>query len=164
MRQSRVPFWCRCAAVAAAGAASVPVAPIISGMVMAQQCRLSAPLTLKDTQGGVVGPTGTVWTIAEDCSYAVARQIGFKTLAPKKRGRLTPEQAARLEELLDRVRRADLPQRFGAPPQANPRQISLAYGATESVLTLPPSGGKVADTRAKPVLDMAAAVKDMLGS
>ena len=131
---------------------------------MAMQCRLSAPLTLKDTQDGVVGPTGWVWTIAADCSFAVARQIGFKTLAPNKRGRLTPEQAARLEGLLDRVRQAHLPQRFGAPPHANPHRITLAYDATESVLLLPAGGGEVADERAGPVLELAAAVKEMLGS
>jgi hypothetical protein len=119
---------------------------------------------LKDTQDGVVGPTGTVWTIAADCSFAVARQIGFKTLPPSRRGELTPEQASRLEALLDRVRQAQLPQRFGAPPHANPRRITLAYGATESVLLLPAGGGEVADERARPVLDLAAAVKEMLGS
>jgi hypothetical protein len=132
-------------------------------MVMAQQCRLSAPVTLKETQGGVVGPTGTVWTIATDCHFTVARQIGFKTLPPNKRGQLTPEQAARLEALLERVKLAKLPERFGAAPQVNPHRITLAFGATESVLTVPPRGGEVADERARPMLELAAAVRSMLG-
>src|SRR5216684_9024810 len=49
---------------------------------------LSTALVLKDTQGGFAGETGMVWTIAPDCSYTVARQIGLKALDPHKQGRL----------------------------------------------------------------------------
>jgi hypothetical protein len=40
---------------------------------MAEECPLSAPLVLKDTQSGFAGETGDVWTIAPDCSFTVAR-------------------------------------------------------------------------------------------
>ena len=36
---------------------------------MAEECPLTAPLTLKDSQSGIAGETGTVWTIAPDCSF-----------------------------------------------------------------------------------------------
>ncbi len=45
---------------------------------MAQECPLSAALTLKDTQYGFAGATGTVWTIEPDFTFMIARHIGFK--------------------------------------------------------------------------------------
>jgi hypothetical protein len=57
-----------------------------------------------DTQGGVVGPTGTVWTIDEDCSYAVARQIGFKDARADEARATDAGAGGALEELLDRLR------------------------------------------------------------
>jgi hypothetical protein len=108
---------------------------------MAQECPLSAPLTLKDTQSGFAGETGTVWTIAPDCSFTIARQIGLKTLDPHMQGRLTPEQQAQLKELLDRMAVATLPERLGGEPHVNARRISLSYGGNQSVLSLPPGGG-----------------------
>ena len=53
---------------------------------MAEECPLTAPLTLKDSQSGIAGETGTVWTIAPDCSFTVARHIGPKVLDPYKQG------------------------------------------------------------------------------
>jgi len=45
---------------------------------VAQECPLSAALTLKDTQYGFAGETGTVWTIAPDFTFTIARHIGLK--------------------------------------------------------------------------------------
>src|ERR1700681_2172423 len=97
---------------------------LIPVTIMAQECPLSAPLTVKDTQNGFAGETGTVWTIAPDCSYTVARQIGLKTFDPDRQGRLTPEQQARLKELLDRMSAAGLPRQLGSEPQVNARRIT----------------------------------------
>src|SRR5215468_4398821 len=71
------------------------------GTVLAQQCPLTAPLTIKDTQDGFAGQTGTVWTIAPDCTFVVAHQIGPRS-DPIKQGRLTAGQQARLGEQLAR--------------------------------------------------------------
>src|SRR5438045_7179415 len=90
---------------------------LISVTIMAQECPLSAPLTIKDTQSGFAGETGTVWTIAPDCSYTVSRQIGLQTLDPHKQGRLTQEQQAQLRKLLDRIAAAGLPKQLGAGTQ-----------------------------------------------
>jgi len=121
---------------------------LISVTIMAQECPLSAPLTIKDTQSGFAGETGTVWTIAPDCSYTVARQIGLKTLDPDRQGRLTSQQQARLKEVLDRMSAAGLPKQLGGEAQPNARQITLSYGQTESVLTLAPGGGDLSALRA----------------
>jgi hypothetical protein len=126
---------------------------------------------LKDTQAGFAGETGIVWTIAPDCSYTVARQIGLKVLDPHKRGRLTPEQQARLKELLDRVAAAAPAEQLGSGPKVNPRRITLSYGGKQFVLGLPPGGGDLSASRAAAVddptrrmLELVDDVKAMTGS
>src|SRR5689334_13449729 len=69
---------------------------ICSQPVLAQECPLSAPLVLKDTQDGYFGQSGTVWKIAPDCDFTVAQQIGRKISEPLKRGRLTSKQRIQL--------------------------------------------------------------------
>ncbi len=156
---------------AAAGIGLAAAATPNSGAIMAQECPLSAPLTLKDTQGGVVGETGTIWTIAPDCSFSIARQLGYKALEPHKRGHLTPDQQANLGNLLSKLEKSELPARLGAAPQVNARRITVSYGQKEAVLVLAPGGGDLGtlrassdDGRARDVLDLAAAVKAMLGN
>jgi hypothetical protein len=81
-------------------------------------------------QCGFAGETGTVWTIAPDFTFTIARQIGFKILDPHKQGRLSPEQQAHFKARLDRVDIAKLPKGFGTEPQVNARMITLSYGGT----------------------------------
>jgi hypothetical protein len=101
---------------------------------------LTAPLVVKDLQGGVVGQTGTVWTIAPDGGFTVARQIGARVATPHKRGRLSGEQTERLRAMLERPAMAALPAQLGEAPHANARQITVASGAISVVLTLPAAG------------------------
>ena len=128
-------------------------------------------MMLKDIQSGFAGETGTVWSIAPDCSFTIARQIGAKVLEPHKRGHLTIDQQARLKDMLDRSAQLDFQNRRGVSPQVNPRRISLSYGGREAVLTLPPGGDAIGelrassgDDRAKTILELATAMKGMLGS
>ena len=144
---------------------------LVSGTILAQECPLSAPLTLKDTQAGFAGETGTVWTITPDCSYTIAPQIGLKTLDPHTQGRLTPKQQKQLKDLLDRMVAADLPAQLGAGPQVNARRIALSYDGKGSVLTLPPGGGDLSalraaagDGQAGRLLELANGVKAMIRS
>jgi hypothetical protein len=137
---------------------------------MAEECPLSAPLVLKDTQSGVAGETGNVWTIAPDCSFTVARQIGLNLLQPHKEGQLTPQQRLQLKEMMDRMAATALPEQLGSGPQVNARRITLAYGGKQSVLTLPPGGGDLGALRAaasddstRRMLDLANDLKAMTG-
>ena len=137
---------------------------------MAEECPLSAPLVLKDTQSGVAGETGNVWTIAPDCSFTVARQIGLNVLQPHKQGQLTPQQRLQLKQMMDRMTATALPEQLGGGPQVNARHITLAYGGRQSVLTLPPGGGDLASLRAaagddstRLMLDLANDLKSMAG-
>jgi len=134
---------------------------LISVTIMAQECPLSAPLTIKDTQSGFAGETGTVWTITPDCSYTVARQIGLQTLDPHKQGRLTLEQQALLKALLDRIAASGLPKQLGTATQVNARRISLSYDGKDSILTLAPGGGDLSAIRAAAGSDAARALLDL---
>jgi hypothetical protein len=138
---------------------------------MAQECPLSAPLTLTDIQAGFAGETGTVWTITPECSFTVARQIGLKVLDPHKQGRLTAEQQSRLKDLLNGVAAAPLPKQTGGAPHVNGRRITLSYGSQQSILALPPGGGDVGALRAAAgdgpagrMLVLADTLKGMTGS
>jgi hypothetical protein len=115
---------------------------------LAEECPLSAPLVLKDTQSGFAGETGNVWTIAPDCSFTVARQIGLNVLEPYKQGQLTPEQRTHLKALMDRMTATVLPEELGGGPRVNARRVTLSYGGKQSVLNLPPGGGDLGTRRA----------------
>ena len=93
------------------------------GTTIAKECPLSAPLTLKDTQSGFAGETGTVWTIAPDCNFTIARQIGVKVLEPLKRGHLTIDQQARLKDMLDRSAQFDLSKQRRAAGEPAPDKL-----------------------------------------
>jgi hypothetical protein len=138
---------------------------------MADECPLSAPLVLKDTQSGFAGETGNVWTIAPDCSFTVARQVGLNVLEPHKKGQLTAQQRTQLKEMLDQMTATALPEQLGSGPQVNARRITLAYGGKQSVLSLPPGGGDLGTLRAaagddatRLMLDVADRLKAMAGS
>jgi len=157
-------------AVAAAAIGLAFLGLLVSEKVMAEECPLSAPLVLKDTQSGVAGETGNVWTIAPDCSFTVARQIGLSVLQPHKQGQLTPQQRLQLKQMMDRMTATALPEQLGGEPQVNARHITLAYGGRQSVLTLPPGGGDLASLRAaagddstRLMLDLANDLKTMTG-
>jgi len=154
---------------AAAGIGLLLVGLFVSGKVMAEECPLSAPLVLKDLQSGVAGETGNVWTIAPDCRFTVARQIGLSVLQPHKQGQLTAHQRLQLKEMMDRMTATALPDQLGGP-QVNARRITLAYGGKQSVLTLPPGGGDLKSLRAaagdestRLMLDLADNLKSMTG-
>ena len=160
---------CPSATAAAAGIGLLLLALLVSGKVMAEECPLSAPLVLKDLQSGVAGETGNVWTIAPDCSFTVARQIGLSVLQPHMQGQLTPQQRLQLKQMMDRMTATALPDQLGGP-QVNARRITLAYGGKQSVLTLPPGGGDLKSLRAaagddstRLMLDVADNLKSMTG-
>jgi hypothetical protein len=158
-------------AVIAAGLGAALAGLLLAGTLMAQECPLSAPLTLKDLQSGVVGETGTVWTIAPDCSFTVARQVGRKVMEPHKSGRLTAAQQQELGQMMDRMPQVEAAPRPAAPPPVNARRLTLTYGSREAALTLPPGGADIAgqrapqgDSRASHLLEAAEMVKKMLGN
>jgi hypothetical protein len=47
-------------------------------------------LALRESQGGFVGKTGTVWTINSDCSFTVSRFVNDQTSEPQKARSVNP--------------------------------------------------------------------------
>jgi hypothetical protein len=104
--------------------------------VLAADCPVKPMLTVKDTQDGFAGTTGTIWTIKSDCSYDVARLRGSEVSPPHLKGQLTPEQQSQLAAALSAAAVETLPARIGEPAPVNSRQISIEYGGKTAVLNL----------------------------
>ena len=102
----------------------------------AADCPAKPMLTVKDSQDGFAGTTGTIWTIKPDCSYEVARFRGSEISPPHLRGQLTPEQQSKLASALSSATVETLPARIGEPAPVNSRQISIDYGGKTAVLHL----------------------------
>src|SRR5437868_3790332 len=66
----------------------------------AADCPAKPMLTVKDSQDGFAGKTGTSWTIKSDCSFEVSRFRGEQVSPPHLKGQLTPEQQSRLAAVL----------------------------------------------------------------
>jgi hypothetical protein len=137
----------------------------------AHGCMLEMTLTVKDTQDGFAGTTGTVWTIDPDCTFRVSRLFGQHVAEPHLRGSLTPEQQARLSAILAKAAVAELPAQMGETPSVNARRITLEYGGKLSVLSMRPGDRDMDALRAgdpldpaRRLLEVADAVQDMLGN
>ena len=152
---------------------------LIFGMVVvpgvwyavANSCTLKMTLTVKDTQDGFAGTTGTVWTIEPDCTFRVSRIFNQNVAEPHLKGRLTLEQQARLSEVLAKDAPADLPAQIGKDSSVNARRITLEYGGKASVLSMGIGDRDMGAIRTgdaldpgQRLLDVAVVVKDMLGS
>ena len=112
------------------------VAIAFSQPAISADCNGNAMLTLRESQGGFVGKTGTVWTINSDCSFTVSRFVNDQTSEPQKRGQLTPAQASSLSKLLSDTSAAQIPPQIGDPAPVNPHQITLTHDSKTSVLNL----------------------------
>jgi hypothetical protein len=137
----------------------------------AHGCMLKMILTVKDTQDGFAGTTGTVWTIDPDCTFRVSRLFGQHVAEPHLQGSLTPEQQDRLSAILAKVEAAELPAQMGETPSVNARRITLEYGGKVSVLSMGPGDRDMDALRAgdpldpaRRLLEVADAVKDMLSN
>src|SRR5262249_24120549 len=137
----------------------------------ANDCPLKMTLTVKDTQDGFAGTTGTVWTIEPDCTFCVSRIFNQNVAEPHLKGHLTPEQQARLSEVLAKDAPAELPAQIGEASSVNARRITLEYGGKVSILTMAAGDRDMGAIRtgdpllpARRLLEVAEAVKDMLGS
>jgi hypothetical protein len=115
-------------------AATLSMAP--PPQAQAADCPAKPMLTIKDSQDGFAGKTGTIWTIKPDCSYEVARFRGDEVSPPHLKGQLTPEQQSQLAGVLAAAVVGTLPARIGEPAPVNSHDITLDYGGKTTVLNL----------------------------
>jgi hypothetical protein len=116
--------------------AAVVVCTAPPQQTQAADCPAKPMLTIKDSQDGFAGKTGTIWTIKPDCSYEVARFRGTEISPPHLKGQLTPEQQSQLAGALATAAVETLPAHIGEPAPINSRQISIDYGGKTAVLNL----------------------------
>ena len=132
----------------------------------AADCPVKPMLTVKETQDGFAGTTGTIWTIKPDCSYDVARLRGGEVSPPHLKGQLTPEQQSQLAAALSAAAVETLPARIGEPAPVNSRQISIEYGGKTAVLNLgmgDPALPGVSNDTARRVVEIGRIVKAVTG-
>jgi len=137
----------------------------------AEDCASGNMLTLKDSQGGFAGTTGSVWVIGADCRFTVARFINADVKEPHQRGQLTAKQQGILTALLADKAVANLPAAVGEPAPVNPHTITLEYAGKVSILHLAPGPSEAkrimaeqTDSAARRLLQIAAGVKDLTGA
>ena len=134
--------------------------------VLAADCSVKPMLTVKDTQDGFAGTTGTIWTIKPDCSYDVARVRAGEVSPPHLKGQLTPEQQSQLTAALSAAAVETLPARIGEPAPVNARQITIEYGGKTAVLNLGMGGAAppgVSNDAASRVVEIGRIVKTVTG-
>src|SRR5215813_5471205 len=141
----RLSIYCDSILSATRGMASQRIAwvclsvSLILGMVampggwyaLANGCMLKMTLTVKDTQDGFAGTTGTIWTIEPDCTFRVSRLFGQHVAEPHLKGTLTPEQQARLSAVLAQTAASQLPAQMGETPSVNARRMVLSQFSFE---------------------------------
>ena len=138
---------------------------------LANGCMLKMPLTVKDTQDGFAGTTGTVWKIELDCTFRISRLFGQQVVEPHRSGSLTPEQQARLSAILAEAAVPELPAQMGEPTRVNARRITAEYDGKVFVLSLSPGDRDIDAIRtsgprdpARRLLAVVDAVEEMLGN
>jgi hypothetical protein len=129
----------------------MPIIPTLRRMLVMSLAAIALPqaahgadcigntmLTLRDSQSGFAGKTGTIWTINPDCSFTVSRFVNEAVSQPHKRGELTNEERSSLARLLSDKAVSQLPAQIGEAAPVNARQITLSYENKTSVLNLAP--------------------------
>jgi len=132
----------------------------------AADCPAKPMLTIKDSQDGFAGKTGTIWTIKPDCSYEVSRFRGAEVSPPHLKGQLTPEQQLQLAGVLASAAVGTLPARIGEPAPVNSHDITLDYGGKTTVLNLgmgAPAVQGPSNDPANRVVELSKAVKSLTG-
>lgn len=131
---------------------------------------LKMTLTVKETQDGFAGTTGTVWTIEPDWRFRVSRIFNQHVAEPHLKGSLTAVQQKHLSEVVSKEAPAELQAQIGVP-SVNAHRITLEFNGKVSVLSVGADDLEMGAIRtsnphdpARRLLEVAEAVKDMLGS
>jgi hypothetical protein len=165
MKMQKTSKHRRGAALSFVAAVMLAVALLMPTLAIAASCSGGAMLTVRDSQSGFAGKTGTVWTIKPDCSYEVARFHGGETSAPHRHGQLTPQQQTELSGLLASASLDSLPAQIGEPAPVNAHQLSIDYQGRTIVLSLG-MGNETPDRESGPaqrVINLGNAVKALIG-
>jgi hypothetical protein len=99
---------------------------------------LRETLTLRDSQEGFAGASGTLLTIEPSGAWRESRFLNEKTQPPHREGRLTKEQLGNLLDTLAKLDLPSLPRRLGSAVPVNPHTLTVVAGAHRSAAVLRP--------------------------
>src|SRR5262249_32938255 len=101
--------------------------------------KLTKQLKIVQLQGGLAGFTGVQYTVAPDGSWT-ADKIFNEKKTPTNKGQLAEKDLAKLGALLEKYHLANLPEKSGKQPGANPHTITFEFGKRKATLVgqLPP--------------------------
>lgn len=106
------------------------------GPLTGEGSALRETLTLRDSQDGFAGSSGTVTTIEPSGAWRLSRFLNETTRPPHREGRLTEDRLAKLAGALATLDLPSLPRRMGPEVPVNPRTLTVALGAHTSTLVL----------------------------
>ena len=95
-------------------------------------------LEFQDEQMGVVGVSGTTWTIFPDGSCQANRFVNNTVLPSHQSGVVDQESRVQLSEVLSKQNLAALPAEIPSEPIVNPRRLTIRWGEASSSLVLQP--------------------------
>lgn len=127
-----------------------PIIPVFALTVLAGNClnaedyftkdgKLTQQLKIVQQQGGFAGFTGVQFTISPDGSWT-SDSIFNQKITPKKKGKLTEKDLAKLGAILQEYDLIKLPMKSGKQPGANPHTITFEFGNKKASLVgqMPP--------------------------
>jgi hypothetical protein len=92
---------------------------------------LKEPLTLRVTQDGIAGKTGTVWTIETSGKWRVSRlntKDGQEHLTSIRTGIMTAAELESLAKTLHAQKLTEIPAKTGTEPKVNAHTVTLRFG------------------------------------
>tara|TARA_Y100000588_G_C14060164_1_gene841038 strand:+ start:207 stop:716 length:510 start_codon:yes stop_codon:yes gene_type:complete len=98
--------------------------------------KLTATLTLKDSQIGFTGITGLLWAIKPDGSWERKCFTNNRMAKADQQGKLTPNQMQLLADVLTHAQMHKLPAKIGKYRGPNPHIVTLSWGNHECAWTL----------------------------
>ena len=99
--------------------------------------KLTAALTLKDSQSGFAGITGLLWIVRTGGSWERKRFANNRIAKADQQGKLTPKQMQSLADVLAHAQIHKLPAKIGKFHGPNPHVVTLSWGKHVCVWSLP---------------------------
>ncbi|MDP6388603.1 MAG: hypothetical protein QF654_01755 [Alphaproteobacteria bacterium] len=101
---------------------------------------LEHPIVVSETQEGVVGVTGTRWTVDPDGVWRIEKFVNNEIAKFPRRGALAPDALACLEDMVTRHGIATLPDLSRVGPRVNRRSLTIEHAGRRATVVLAGAG------------------------
>lgn len=167
-RRGLCTLWLLLACVAAAGGDDKSSDERDAASYLTGKGHLAQTLTLRDSQGGFAGFSGSLWTIEPDGTWRRAPFLNEDVREAEQSGQLSAKELSALAAALKQHKLVDLPKNIGGEPMTNPHVFTLTFGkfSCELVLgagaDLPDPEDKEQSEEARRFAAMVIAVRELL--